>query len=132
MFHCIAFACVNHQLSRHEPAQDGVVRGVVYRNKIGCTVQKTFQNNLPQEGAPPQLSVIVRVSLNQHGPHRWNGCAGPISWPTRSPDITPCEFFLWVYVQDCEYQTPVADITDPRNRAEAAIATADVGMLQCT
>ena len=25
----------------------------------------------------------------------WLGSRGPIEWPSRSPDSTPCDFFLW-------------------------------------
>jgi hypothetical protein len=46
-----------------------------------------------QDGATSHWSLTVRASLNQHFPNRWIGCAGTISWPTRSPDITPCDFF---------------------------------------
>jgi hypothetical protein len=31
----------------------------------------------------------------------------PIPWPPRSPDITPLDFFLWRYVKDIIYKTPV-------------------------
>jgi hypothetical protein len=54
-----------------------------------------------QDGAPPHWNLIVRASLNQRFPNRWIGRASPISWPTRSPDITPCDFFLWGYGKDC-------------------------------
>jgi hypothetical protein len=58
--------------------------------------------------------------------------SGPISWPVRSPDITPCDFFLWGYVKGCVYQTLVANINDLKDRIKAAIATVDVDMLQRT
>jgi hypothetical protein len=58
----------------------------------------------------------VRASLNQHFPNQWIGCAGP------------CDFFLWRYVKDCVYQTPVTDINNLKDR----IATVDVDTLQRT
>jgi hypothetical protein len=83
-----------------------------------------------QDGATSRCSLTVRASLNQHFPNRLTGCAGPISWPTRSPDITPCDFFLWVYVKDCVYWTSVANINDLKDRTAAAIAKVDVDFLQ--
>ncbi|GBL72043.1 hypothetical protein AVEN_115066-1 [Araneus ventricosus] len=45
-------------------------------------------------------------------PHRWIGRAGLddvplLPWPSRSPDHTPCDFFLWGYVRDKVYITPM-------------------------
>jgi hypothetical protein len=71
--------------------------------------------------------LIVRASLDKNFPNRWIGRAGPISWPARSPNITPCDFCLWGYVKAC-----VADINDLKDRIKAAIATVDVDMLQRT
>jgi hypothetical protein len=85
-----------------------------------------------QDGAPPHWSLTVRAFLNQHFPNRWIGRAGPISWPAKSPGITPCDFFLWGYVKDGVYRTPVADINDLKDRIKAAVATVDVDMLQRT
>jgi hypothetical protein len=64
-----------------------------------------------QDGVPPHWSLIVRASLNQHLPNRLIGRAGPISWPARSPDITPCDFFQWGYVKDCtELRWPTSTV----------------------
>ena len=46
---------------------------------------------------------------------RWIGRDGPTPWPPRSPDITPpppIDLFLWGYVKDKVFSTPVPDITD--------------------
>ena len=47
-----------------------------------------------QDGAPPHWSICVRHFLNETFPNRWIGRDGPTSWPPRSPDITPLDFFL--------------------------------------
>ena len=52
----------------------------------------------------------------------------PISWPPRSPDITPLDFFLWDYVKDIVYRTKVQDKTDLKQRISNAIATIDEDM----
>ncbi|GBO01650.1 hypothetical protein AVEN_273261-1 [Araneus ventricosus] len=33
--------------------------------------------------------------------------AGPITWPPRSPDLNPCDFFLWGHLKSLVYATPV-------------------------
>jgi hypothetical protein len=57
-----------------------------------------------QDGAPPHWNTIVRDALEKHYPGRWIGRGGPISWPSRSPDISPLDFFLWGYVKDIVYK----------------------------
>ena len=48
-----------------------------------------------QDGAPAHYARKVRDYLNQLFPDRWIGHRGPLEWATRSPDLTPCNFFLW-------------------------------------
>ena len=45
-------------------------------------------------------------------------------------DITPLDFFLWGYVKDRVYQTPVQDLVTLRERIVEAIQAIDVDMLQ--
>jgi hypothetical protein len=33
--------------------------------------------------------------LNQRYENLWIGHAGSVPWPSRSPDITPFDYFLW-------------------------------------
>ena len=57
-----------------------------------------------QDGAPLHWSLIVKQYLNATLHSRWIGRAGNddcvlLHWPSRSPDLTPCDFFLWDYVK---------------------------------
>jgi hypothetical protein len=50
-----------------------------------------------------------------------------IPWPPRSPDLTPCDLFLWDYVKDkftCPFYQEIYQII------VAAVDTTDVNMLQ--
>jgi len=49
------------------------------------------------DGAPPHFARAVRNYLNETFAGRWigRGQEAPIQWPARSPDLTPCDFFLW-------------------------------------
>ena len=85
-----------------------------------------------QDGAPSHWGLPVRQFPNETFSDRWIGRDEPISWPPRSPDITPLDFFLWLYVKDIVYRTKVRDITDLRQRISNAIATIDEDMLQRT
>jgi hypothetical protein len=54
-----------------------------------------------------------------------------IPWSPRSPNITPCDFFLWSYVKDNVYVPPLPrDLPELRQRIVAAVDTIDVDMLQ--
>ena len=64
-------------------------------------------------------------------PNRWIGRDGPTPWPPRSPDITLL-FFLWRYVKDKVFSTPVPDITNLKARITDAFATITEDMLENT
>jgi hypothetical protein len=53
-----------------------------------------------QDGAPAHWTLDVRAWLDNHFPQRWIGRGGPIPWPPRSPDLTPCDFFLWGHLKE--------------------------------
>jgi len=70
-----------------------------------------------QDGAPPLWHLTVRTFLNKHLPNRWIGCTGQndqvfCKWPSRSPDLTVCDFFLWCYVKDRVYVPPLPATVD--------------------
>jgi hypothetical protein len=65
----------------------------------------------------------VHASLNQQFPNQWIGHAGPISWPARSPSVTPCGFFPMQIHKILCVQTPVADINNLKDRITAGIAS---------
>ena len=72
----------------------------------------------------------VHRFLDAAFPSRWIGRDGPTPWPPRSPDITPpLDFFLWGYVKDKVFSTPVPDITNLKARISDAFATITEDML---
>ena len=47
-------------------------------------------------------------------------------WPPRSPDLTPCDFFLWGYVKDNAYKPPLPqNVRELQDRIPAAVQTID-------
>lgn len=85
-----------------------------------------------QDGAPPHWALAVRDFLNEVYPGRWIGRDGPTPWPPRSPDITPLDFFLWGYVKDRVYATPVPDLNTLRRRITEIVASVTQDMLTNT
>ncbi|XP_021931474.1 uncharacterized protein LOC110835506 [Zootermopsis nevadensis] len=90
---------------------------------------------LQQDGAPPHFHREVRAFLNQHLPQRWIRRGTDVdqkllSWPPHSPDLTPCDFFLWGYVKDQVFVPPLtATILDLKVRIRATILNITADML---
>ncbi|GBM39626.1 hypothetical protein AVEN_271344-1 [Araneus ventricosus] len=85
-----------------------------------------------QYGAPPHWSSEMRKVSDEKLPRRWIGRGGPIPWPPRSSDITPLDLFLWEYVENIIYQSPIRDTDELKSRITAAIQTVDSAMLHRT
>lgn len=68
------------------------------------------------DGAPAHFSHVARDYLNNTFPNRWIGRGGPIAWPPRSPDCTPIDFFLWGYLKQLVYSTPIRTLEELRDR----------------
>ncbi|KAJ4427656.1 hypothetical protein ANN_25304 [Periplaneta americana] len=86
-----------------------------------------------QDGAPPHFANMVRTFLDEQFPARWIGRGSPyITWPARSPDLTPPDFFLWGFVKDQVYRTPVRDLADLQERIYAAVNNVTPQMLHNT
>jgi hypothetical protein len=81
-----------------------------------------------QDGAPPHFGAIVRTALDEQFPGRCIGRGGLINWPSRSPDLTPMDFF-WGYIKDIVYSERVESLPDLRRRITPAIAAVPVDVL---
>ncbi|GBM10047.1 hypothetical protein AVEN_61094-1 [Araneus ventricosus] len=80
----------------------------------------------------PHWSLEVRKVLDEKFPRRWIGRGGPIPWPPRSPDKTPLNLFLWGYVKNIIYQSPIRDTGELKSRITATIQTVDSALLYST
>jgi hypothetical protein len=76
------------------------------------------------DGAPAHFHIGVRDYINARFPHRWIGRNGPVSWPARSPDMTPLDLFFWGHMKSLIYETPVESEEDLV--ARIAVASADI------
>jgi hypothetical protein len=43
------------------------------------------------------------------------------NWPLRSCDLTPCDFFLWPFLKNSIYNTPINDLAELQNRIRMKI-----------
>ena len=81
-------------------------------------IQGTFRNLWwVQDGAPAHRLIAVRERLRELliG-QRVIALHHNVEWPPRSPDLTPCDFFLWGYLKSKVYTSPPVDLADLQNR----------------
>ena len=79
-----------------------------------------------QDGATAHTSRRSMEVLREMFPGRLISLRGDIGWPARSPDLNPCDFFLWGYLKSKVYinrpQT-IAQLKDYILQEAAAIPT---------
>lgn len=66
-----------------------------------------MQMHYQHDGAPAHFARQVKEHLDERFPGRWIGRGGPISWPPRSPDLTPLDYCLWGWLKDEVYKVKV-------------------------
>lgn len=74
-----------------------------------------------QDGCPAHYARSVREYLDEEYPGRWIGRSGTISWPARSPDLNPLDFFYWGAVKEKVYHKPIEDLAELRTRIAEAV-----------
>lgn len=83
-----------------------------------------------QDGAPPHYHQDVRSWLNRRFRNKWLGRGGPYEWPARSPDLTPCDFFLWGWSKEEVYRTMPRNLDELENRVREVLTNIPAHMLQ--
>ena len=58
-----------------------------------------------QDGAPAHTSVDVSTWMTEFFRHKIIALHHSNEWPPRSPDLTPCDFFLWGNLKSKVYAT---------------------------
>jgi hypothetical protein len=52
-----------------------------------------------QDGAPAHYAIIFTEFADEIFPRCWIGSGGWKKWPSRSPDLTPLDFYFWGVVE---------------------------------
>jgi hypothetical protein len=73
-----------------------------------------------RDEAPAHFDRVVRDHLNKQFHQRWIGRGGSLSWPSRSPDLTPIDFYLWGHLKTVVYATPMNDAENLCERVQNA------------
>ena len=83
-----------------------------------------------QDGATAHTARASMELLREHFPGRLISLRGDLPWPTRSPYLTPCDFFLWGYLKSIIYNDRPRTLAHLKINIRNATAEIPVDMLQ--
>lgn len=84
-----------------------------------------------QDGAPPHIGLAVRNVLRQNfTEERVISRFFPVAWPARSPDLTPCDFFLWGYLKSKVYLGGVPNLRTLKDNISRTVMNIPSDMLR--
>lgn len=84
-----------------------------------------------QDGARPHRTADVFEVLNEHFSDRIIGLdypshfQGGIEWPPYSPDLNPCDYYLWGYLKSKVWQTSPTNLPELKTAITTAVDTID-------
>lgn len=86
-----------------------------------------------QDGAPPHIGTCVTQLLKQHFTNeRIIGRTFPTSWPPRSPDLNPCDFWLWGYLKSTVYGDNPHNLAELKDAIHRHVRNIPPDMLRAT
>uniref|UniRef100_UPI00358DFE76 uncharacterized protein n=1 Tax=Myxine glutinosa TaxID=7769 RepID=UPI00358DFE76 len=65
-----------------------------------------------QDGAPAHRLIALRDRLRELFGDRVIALNHAVEWPPRSPDLTPCDYFLWGHLKNKVFVTPLRDLDE--------------------
>ena len=82
-----------------------------------------------QDGARPHTATTVQTWLTEKFGNKF---IDKNSWPPRSPDLNPCDFFLWGYLKSVVYNPLPKTLDDLKVNLEREIKKINKDMLKST
>ena len=83
-----------------------------------------------QDGATAHTARMSMELLREHFPERLISLRGDLLWPARSPDLAPCDFFLWGYLKSIVYADRPQTLLHLKDNIRRAITDIPVDMLE--
>lgn len=79
-----------------------------------------------QDGAPPHWKKGITDFLKSHFQNRIIAIKSNCTdWPSFSPDLNPCDFFLWGYLKDNIYKNEIQDVDSLKEMIKNEISKID-------
>lgn len=85
---------------------------------------------MQQDGATCHTSNASLPVVKELFPNKLISRRGDIPWPSRSPDLTPCDFFLWGYLKSRVYHNKPTTISQLKQNIHEEIAAIPGSMCQ--
>ena len=85
---------------------------------------------MQQDGATCHTSNLTLPVVQEIFPNKLISRRGDIPWPPRSPDLTPCDFFLWGYLKSRVYHNKPTTISQLKDNIHEEIAAIHRSMCQ--
>ena len=82
-----------------------------------------------QDGTTAHISRTSMAVLKEHFPDRLISIRGDLKWPARSPDLSPCDFYLWGYLKSRVYVNRPESLADLKANIQNEIAKIPVDTL---
>lgn len=83
-----------------------------------------------QDGATAHTARCSIELLRENFPNRLISLRGDLPWPARSPDLAPCDFFLWGYLKSVVYNDRPRTLVHLKDNIRKAIADIPIDMLE--
>ena len=83
-----------------------------------------------QDGATPQISNKTRDFLRRHFGERVISLRFETEWPSHSPDLNGCDFWLWGYLKANVYHPQPRTLQELKERIRTAIRSIPMEMLE--
>lgn len=83
-----------------------------------------------QDGATAHTSRASMAVLRDHFPERLISLRGDLQWPARSPDLSPCDFFLWGFLKSRVYTNRPRTLEDLKANIQEETANIPIAMLE--
>ena len=122
---------------------DGMVTGVKYRELLerhfgpeAGRLNMTRRYWFMQDGARPHRTADVFMWLETTFGERLIALDAEkftghgIEWPPYSPDLNPCDFFLWGFIKDRIYKNPLNSLENLKSAIRSEIGALDSDTLQ--
>lgn len=81
--------------------------------------------------SPFSLPPLCNELSNFPFRNKWIGRGGP-QWPVRSPDLTPCAYFLWGWAKEEVYRTRPKTLVELENGVREVLSNISAHILEAS
>ena len=92
-------------------------------------IRKTRYSSRMVLPLPHNVDSVIQY-LSRKFPNGQIGKDGSMSWPTHSPNLSPCDYFLWGYLKDILYRNSQSSLEELNSNSTDAVHSIDTSILE--